>query len=97
MADKKHFDFLRVLSTTTKKYCDIQLTEQQAGILRRVFDDPIAAEKSWQNDPGSWIENMFGSFCDAVQRGEAPTPNDALCFLVPPERGFRPYVNKKKK
>jgi hypothetical protein len=97
VADKKHFDFLRVLSINTKKYCDIQLTEQQAAIMRRVFDDPIMAEKSWQNDPGSWIDNMFKWFNARIAAHNFIPTNEALVFLIPPERGFRPYVNKKKK
>ena len=95
MADKKHFEFLRVLSINTKKYCDIQLTEQQTAILQRVFDDPILADKAWQNEEGSWIDNVISWFDGRIVQQDYIPTNSALVFIIPPERGFKPYPHKK--
>lgn len=97
MAIIHHNTWLRVLSINTKKYCDIQLTEHQMHILQRVFADPILHNKAWTNEAGSWVDNMFKWFNARIAAHNFIPTNEALVFIIPPERGHKPVVNKKKK
>lgn len=92
MPDKIHTTWLRVFSANTNKYCDIAIDDTQARLLQRVFEDPILADKSWQQEDGSWIDNMLNDLAtDPLKEHNV----QAMCFVLPPERGHKPFEKKK--